>query len=83
MERARRLPRCVADLHFGFEFRLGASSPAADLFVVVLPDSELAHHYVREGASSACRARRAIQHFGERRLRLERGARLRQHLRAR
>ncbi len=50
MERARRLPRCVADLHFGFEFRLGASSPAADLFVVVLPDSELARHYVREGA---------------------------------
>ena len=49
LERARRLPRCVADQHFGFEFRLGASSPAADLFVVVVPASELARHYVREG----------------------------------
>ena len=50
LERARRLPRCVADYHFGFEFRLGESNPAADLFVVVVPASELARHYLREGA---------------------------------
>ena len=50
LEQARRLPSCVADHHFGFEFRLGESSPAADLGVVVLPASELARHYVRKGA---------------------------------
>ena len=50
LERARRLPRCVADYHFGFEFRLGESNPAADLFVVVVPASGLARHYLREGA---------------------------------
>ncbi len=50
LDRARRLPRSVIDAHFGFEFRLGEPSPAADLFVVVLPASELAYHYVREGA---------------------------------
>ena len=47
--RALRLPRAVLEAQFGFEFRLGESNPAADLAVVVLPDSELAHHYVREG----------------------------------
>ena len=49
-DRARRLPRAVADLLFGFEFRLGEPSPAADLFVVATPASELARHYLREGA---------------------------------
>ena len=47
--RARGLPRAVLDVHFGFEFRLGEPNPAADLAVVVLPVSELAQHYVREG----------------------------------
>ena len=48
-DRAGRLPRAVIDTQFGFEFRLGQPNPAADLAVAVLPDSELAHHYVREG----------------------------------
>ena len=43
----------MSDLHFGFEFRLGEPSPAADLFVVVTPASELAQHYLREGARAA------------------------------
>ena len=49
-DRARRLPRAVTDHHFGFEFRMAEPSPAADLFVVVTPASELARHYLREGA---------------------------------
>ena len=52
-ERASRLPRAVIDAQFGFEFRLGEPDPATDLAVVVLSDSELAHHYVREGSRAA------------------------------
>ena len=50
LDRARRLPRSVLDTHFGFEFHLGEPSPDADLFVVVLPGSDLSRHYIREGA---------------------------------
>ena len=50
LDRARRLPLSVLDTHFGFEFHLGEPSPAADLFVVVLPGSDLSRHYILEGA---------------------------------
>ena len=50
LDRARRLPRSVLDVHFGFEFRLGEPSPDADLFVAVRPGSDLSRHYIREGA---------------------------------
>ena len=50
LDRAKRLPRSVLDVHFGFEFRLGEPSPEADLFVVVRPGSDLSRHYIREGA---------------------------------
>ena len=49
LDRARRLPLSVLDAPFGFEFRLGEPDPDADLFVVVLPGSDLSRHYVREG----------------------------------
>ena len=50
LDRARRLPLSVSDAPFGFEFRLGEPDPDADLFVVVLPGSDLSRHYIREGA---------------------------------
>ena len=50
LDRARLLPLSVLDTHFGFEFHLGEPSPDADLFVVVLPGSDLSRHYIREGA---------------------------------
>ena len=52
LDRARLLPRSVLDTHFGFEFHLGEPSPDADLFVVVRPGSDLARHYIGEGARS-------------------------------
>ena len=50
LDRAKRLPRSVLDVHFGFEFRLGEPSPEADLFVAIRPGSDLSRHYIREGA---------------------------------
>ena len=50
LARSRSLPRSVADAHFGFEFRLGEASRDADLFVAVLPGSDLSRHYICEGA---------------------------------
>ncbi len=50
LARARSLPRSVIDAHFGFEFHLGEASGDADLFVVVIPGSDLSRHYIREGA---------------------------------
>ena len=50
LDRAERLPRSVADAAFGFEFHLAEPAADADLCVVVLPGSDLSHHYVAEGA---------------------------------
>ena len=50
LDRAERLPRCVADAAFGFEFHLAEPAADADFFVVVLPGSDLSRHYVAEGA---------------------------------
>ena len=50
LDRAERLPRCVADAAFGFEFHLAEPAADADLCVVVLPGSNLSRHYVAEGA---------------------------------
>ena len=52
LDRAKRLPRSVLDAHFGFEFRLGEPSADADLFVIVLPGSDLSQHYIREGTGA-------------------------------
>ena len=49
LARAELLPRSVADAFFGFEFHLGQARRYADLFVVVLPGSYLAHHYICAG----------------------------------
>ena len=49
LDRARRLPRSVADTHFGFEFHLAETRPEADLCVVASPGSDLSQHYIREG----------------------------------
>ena len=50
LEVAGHLPRSVIDEPFGFELRLGEPSPEADFFVAVRPRSELAQHFIREGA---------------------------------
>ena len=50
LDRARRLPRSVADACFGFEFHLAEPAAEADLCVVVPPGSDLSRHYVAEGA---------------------------------
>ena len=49
LDQARRLPRSVADAHFGFEFHLAETRPEADLCVVASPGSDLSRHYIREG----------------------------------
>ena len=49
MRGAKRLPRSVADTHFGFEFHLAEPNADADLVVLAAPESNLARHYVREG----------------------------------
>ena len=49
MRGAKRLPRSVADTHFGFEFHLAEPSADADLVVLAVPESNLARHCVREG----------------------------------
>ena len=50
LDRARRLPRSVLDTYFGFEFRLGEPGAEADLFVVCRPGTDIARHYMAEGA---------------------------------
>ena len=50
LDQAERLPRCVADAAFGFEFHLAEPAADADFFVVILPGSDLSRHYVAEGA---------------------------------
>ena len=50
LDRARRLPRSVLDTYFGFEFRLGEPDTDADLFAVIRPGTDLAQHYMAEGA---------------------------------
>ena len=50
LDQAERLPRCVADAAFGFEFHLAEPAADADFFVVIYPGSDLSRHYVAEGA---------------------------------
>ena len=49
MRGTRRLPRSVADTHFGFEFHLAEPSADADLVVLAVPESNLARYYIHEG----------------------------------
>ena len=49
---AERLPLCVIDQRFGFEFALDSESASADFCVVPGPGSALAEHYIREGKAS-------------------------------
>ena len=53
LDLAGTLPRCVADVPFGFEFHLAEESAAADLCVIALPGSDVERHYVRAGARAA------------------------------
>ena len=48
----RRLPFCVTDQRFGFEFHLSDPRPTADFFVVASPKTRLADFYVHQTASS-------------------------------
>ena len=50
---AHRLPVCVADSRFGFEFRLCDPSPAADLCVIAAPETRLAKFYRSQTRESA------------------------------
>ena len=50
LDRARRLPLAVADAPFGFEFHLGKPIPDADFCFVAPPGSDVARHFIREGA---------------------------------
>lgn len=52
LSRAERLPLCVLDQRFGFEFELGNEKPDADFCVVAVPGSDLAAHFVREGRAA-------------------------------
>ena len=49
---ADRLPPCVIDRPFGFEFALGNEAADADFCVISAPGSSLAAHYIREGAAA-------------------------------
>ena len=49
LDRARGLPRSVADIAFGFEFHLGKPVPDADFCFVAPPGSDAARHLIREG----------------------------------
>ena len=53
LDLAGTLPRCVADVPFGFEFHLAEARAEADLCVVARPGSALERHYVRAGAQAA------------------------------
>ena len=48
---AERLPLCVIDQPFGFEFALWNEAADADFCVISAPGSSLAAHYVRAGAA--------------------------------
>ena len=49
---AERLPLCVIDHPFGFEFALGSDAADADFCVISAPGSSLAEHYIRAGAAA-------------------------------
>ncbi len=49
---AERLPLCVIDKPFGFEFALWNEAADADFCVISAPGSSLAAHYVRAGAAA-------------------------------
>ena len=49
---AERLPLCVIDQPFGFEFALCNEAADADFCVIAAPGSSLAAHYVRAGAGA-------------------------------
>ena len=50
LDRAGGLPRSVSDAPFGFEFHLGKPVPDADFCFVAPPGSDVARHFIREGA---------------------------------
>ncbi|MCY4122355.1 MAG: hypothetical protein OXG72_15705 [Acidobacteria bacterium] len=49
---AERLPLCVIDRPFGFEFALCNEAADADFCVISAPGSPLAGHYIRAGAAA-------------------------------
>lgn len=49
---AERLPLCVIDKPFGFEFALCNEAADADFCVISAPRSSLAAHYIRAGAAA-------------------------------
>ena len=49
---AERLPLCVIDKPFGFEFALCNEAADADFCVISAPGSSLAEHYIRAGAAA-------------------------------
>ena len=49
---AERLPLCVIDQPFGFEFALCDEAADSDFCVISAPGSSLAEHYVRAGAAA-------------------------------
>ena len=49
---AERLPLCVIDKPFGFEFALRNEAADADFCVISAPGSSLAAHYIRAGAAA-------------------------------
>ena len=50
LDRARGLPRSVSDTPFGFEFHLGKPIPDADFCFMAQPGTDVAWHFIREGA---------------------------------
>ena len=52
----RALPDAGLGAFLGCEFRLGAETPAADLFVVVRRGSRIARHYIRKGKAAPPRS---------------------------
>ena len=50
LDRARGLPRSVSDTPFGFEFHLGKPIPDADFCFMAQPGTDVARHFIREGA---------------------------------
>ena len=48
----RRLPFCVTDERFGFEFDLSDPRPMADFFVVAAPETCLAEFYLHQAANA-------------------------------
>ena len=52
----RALPDAGLGAFLGCEFRLGAETPAADLFVVVRRGSRIARHYIRKGKAASPRS---------------------------